>query len=353
MSNDRSPRRVTLLDVAAEAGVSRATASLVARGSSLVADDTRDRVETAMQNLGYVYDRRAASLRTGRSLSIGLVVSELVNPFIVELAVGIETGLESSGYMLLLANSEESAPRQSALLRMLLEHGSDGIILCPAQGTSPSMLSELAASKVPFVLTNRYVPGFTASYIGSDDRNGARTAAEHLFEHGCRQVVFFGGPTSSSARRDRERGVTLALEAAGRPPVATPSIACGVRRDEAFAAALRLLDDPERPDGIVCYNDVVAFAAMAAAETLGLVVGSDVHIVGFDDIADAAVQHPPLTTVGVGPRQLGLRVAELLLRRMADPQARPERILLTSPLTARRSCGCHPDSSPPAEGEGR
>src|SRR5439155_942765 len=167
-----SKERVTLLDVARDAGVSRATASLVLRGSELVADETRERVLASMRKLGYVYHRGAASLRTQRSNTVGLIVPDVTNPFFAEMTVGIEERLDQAQHVVLLGNTAETLNKQERLLAMMQEYRADGVLLCPATGTSAKTIAHLRQGRLPLVLFTRYVDGVEADYVGADYRRG-------------------------------------------------------------------------------------------------------------------------------------------------------------------------------------
>jgi LacI family transcriptional regulator len=176
--------RVTLLDVARHCGVSRATVSLVLNDSPLVAAKTRDRVRQAMTELGYVYNRAAASLRTQRSDAIGVVLTNITNPYFAEFATGVQDVLTSSATVPLLAVSGEDRELQHRLVKSLVERNVDGILLIPAHGSTPNDLPDLLGT--PLVLMARRVKGLDADYVGAQNHDGGYAAAEHLYTHGCR-----------------------------------------------------------------------------------------------------------------------------------------------------------------------
>src|SRR6266511_1228625 len=144
-----SSERVTLVEVERDAGVSRATASLVLRGSDLVADETRARVLASMHKLGYVYHRGAASLRTQHSQTIGLIVPDVTNPFFAEMTVGIEARLDQAQHIVLLGNTAETLSKQERLLAMMQEYRADGVLLAPATGTSGATIVRLRQWRLP------------------------------------------------------------------------------------------------------------------------------------------------------------------------------------------------------------
>lgn len=331
--------RVTIVDVARSAGVSKSTVSLVLADSPLVAKTTRERVERAMQALGYVYHRGAASLRAASSDLVGMVFSDLTNPFFAEMAVGVEDALYKLGFTPILANTNEDLDRQTQVLRSLREHDVAGIIICPARGADAWSFAQQWPKAIPAVITTRRMVGSPLPYVGPDNRKGARQAVEHLLRLGHRRIGFLGGHSGTATHQDRVAGWRDALNAAGRAADESLVFEASPTRDGGREAIERALTLPAPPRAVLCYNDIVAMGATHALAERGLVVGRDMAVVGFDDIAEAAHNAPPLTTVSADTRQMGLRCAESLLGliRGEDPDslsfACPTRVVV------RESCG--------------
>jgi DNA-binding LacI/PurR family transcriptional regulator len=350
--------RAALMDVARHCGVSRATVSLVLNESPLVATKTRERVRQAMIELGYVYNRAAASLRTQHSDAIGVVLTNITNPYFAEFAAGLQDTLTSSGTVPLLAVSSEDRALQHRLVKSLVERNVDGIVLIPAHGTTPGDLPDLVGT--PLVLLARRLSGLDVDYVGAQNRDGGYAAAEHLYSHGCRQIAFVGGFTDSSARQERAGGVAEFLNDRGLTLNAGHSVVCEPARPQAREAALRLLtkepvvygaevdgSDIDGPniggpniDGIVCFSDVVAFGVLDAIADSGRNIGSDVRVIGFDDVHDAGLNRPSLSSVAVPARETGRRAGQLVLDRAAgstEPTVREE---FPTKLEPRETCGC-------------
>ena len=330
--------RVTLMDVARHCGVSRATVSLVLNDSPLVAAKTRDRVRQAMTELGYVYNRAAAALRTQHSDAIGVVLTNITNPYFAEFATGVQDILTSSGTVPLLAVSGEDRDLQHRLVTSLVERNVDGIVLIPAHGTTPNDLPELLGT--PLVLMARRLNGMDVDYVGAQNRDGGYAAAEHLYSHGCRRIAFIGGFTDSSARDERASGVAEFLSDHGLTLSSELSVVCEPARPQAREVTLRLLTKNPQVDGIVCFSDVVAFGVLDAIADRGRTVGSDVRVIGFDDVHDAGLNRPSLSSVSVPARETGRRAAQLVLERAAgstEPTVREE---FPTKLEPRETCGC-------------
>ena len=335
--------RVTLMDVARHCGVSRATVSLVLNDSPLVAAKTRDRVRQAMTELGYVYNRAAASLRTQHSDAIGVVLTNITNPYFAEFATGLQDVLTSSETVPLLAVSNEDRDLQYRLIKSLVERNVDGIVLVPAHGTAPDDLPNLLGT--PLVLLARHLQGMDVDYVGAQNRDGGYAAAEHLYSHGCRRIAFVGGFTDSSAREERASGVAAFLNDHGLTLGADHSVVCEPARPQAREAAMGLLTknhglDGPNVDGIVCFSDVVAFGVLDAIADTGRSIGSEVRVIGFDDVHDAGLNRPSLSSVAVPARETGRRAAQLVLERAAGSAEATVREEFPTKLEPRETCGC-------------
>jgi DNA-binding LacI/PurR family transcriptional regulator len=330
--------RTTLLDVARHCGVSRATVSLVLNDSPLVAAATRNRVHSAMSELGYVYNRAAASLRTQRSDAIGVVLTQITNPYFAEFATGLQDVLTDSGTVPLLGVSNEDRELQHRLMRSLVERNVDSIVVIPAHGTTAADLPDLLGT--PLVLMARRVPGADVDYVGAQNGAGGYAATEHLYDHGCRRITFVGGFADASAREERAGGVNGFLAEHDLAVDPYGSVMCEPLRPQARAAAMRLLSDHPEVDGIVCFNDVVAFGVLDAIADLGREVGSDIRVIGFDDVHDAGLNRPSLSSVAVPARETGRRAAQLVLQRAAGSTQPTVREELPTKLQPRETCGC-------------
>ena len=187
-------RATTIVDIARAAGVSKSTVSLVLKDSPLVKAETRERSTRAIDQLGYVYNRSAANLRTARSSFVGMVISDLMNPFFTELAVGIEDALYKLGFIPILANTNEDRDRQAEVLRSLREHGVAGIIMSPARGTDAWSLSELSSRSIPVVLTMRRIAGSPlALYRPGQSRRLAAGPSSISSASAIGSIAFLGG----------------------------------------------------------------------------------------------------------------------------------------------------------------
>ncbi len=332
---DRKKSRVTLLDVARRAGVSRATASLVIRKSPLVGADTRLRVEEAMRELGYVYNMGAARLRAERSHTVGVIVPNLTNPFFAELLSGIEAVVDAAGMVVLLANSGDHPERQDMLMRRMREHGVDGVILCPAADTKPELLERALDWQLPVVQVLRHISA-EIDYAGADYAGGMQQAVDYLALLGHRRIAFAVHGPVHSAYRERTDGFRAAMQERQLDPgiiVRVPDATASIP-----SAAPLLFDAGPRPTAVICFNDVVALGLSAGLHDMGLRIGEDFSLVGFDDVTDAETMRPRLSSVATAPVTIGENSARLLLDRLAEPAGPARRMVTETHLHIRQSC---------------
>lgn len=340
-------KRITIRDIAHRAGVATGTVSMVLRDSPRVADATRARVKGIMRELGYIYDRGAGQLRSKRSNIIGVSICDLVNPYFAETTAGIEEAVESSGRVLVLGNCAESVPRQLRFLETLRQYNVEGLLLTPAIGMPKERLAELLEWRIPMVQVTRYVPGVAADFVGNDNRLGAELATGHLLALGHRRLGYVGLTESTTTGHDRFAGFKTTLEGAGLPLSEDWVAECLATREGGFQAISRMFARGRPPSAVVCFNDLVAFGAMLALRRLGLEPGRDCSVVGADDVAEAALWQPPLTTLAIDVKRIGREAARLLAERIKDPDRPIERIVVEPRLVVRSSCGAVSDGVRP------
>ncbi|WP_075289512.1 LacI family DNA-binding transcriptional regulator [Pararhizobium arenae] len=337
--------RVTVIDIARAAGVSKSTVSLVLQASPLVNEATRAKVNAVIRELGYVYNRGAANLRQSNAKSkiIGVVVNDLTNSFFAELAVGIDMVVQSAGYVQFLANTGESLDRQREVIASMREHGISGLILSPARGTEASDLKSLVAAGVPVVNVVRQVPGAKVSSMISDNHAGAHEAVTHLTGLGHRRIAFLGGFPDTAVFNERFQGYRAALVDAGLEASGELVIGSAPSRAGGVAAVERALSLAVQPTAALCFNDAVAFGACDGLRAKRMEPGVDFAVVGFDDVIEAKTAVPALTTVSVDPQGMGRRTAQLLLKQINAGKADAEAIVGSVRLVIRQSCGSAAD----------
>jgi len=325
----------TLLDVARVAGVSRATVSLVCRHSALVAEKTRLKVERAMIEVGYVYNRSAANLRSSLTNTVGLIIPDIANPIYSDLLRGVEDVLNPLGKAVFIADTHESPERQTHFLQRMLEMRVDGLIISVVGGTRGEALTPYVRIGIPVVQVLRLIKDAPFDYAGINNRLGGRRAAEHLLDLGHERIGFIGSATSPSVNQMRRRGFFDAIKSRQLPVEAMPVTECRHSFAAAAVATKNLFAMRETPTGLVCYNDPIAFGATLGLYELGLVPGQDVSLIGFDDVEAAANWRPPLSTMSIQARQIGTHAGTLLARRMKDIDLPVCRMVSEAILVAR------------------
>src|SRR4051794_32488168 len=294
----RSERaRITLQMIAEKLDVSTATVSLALRDSPVVADTTKQRVQALARDLGYIYNRSAASLRTARTNMIAVGFHDITNPYFAELLSAIEEAATAAGQSILLGTYGESLSRQERVLRMLKEYRPDGMILCAAGGTSADDVEHLVAARIPVVQLSREVAGVELDFVGADDRRGTEAAVDHLVALGHRRIAMICGTDGISTGRSRRAGYRSSLARHGFT-VDPGLIHDGYGTREAGLTGIRaVLAQPDPPTAAICFNDLSAFGAMLGLRHLGREAGKDFSIVGCDDVQEAAQWYPALTTI--------------------------------------------------------
>ncbi len=329
-------RRMTLKTIADRLEVSTATVSLALRDSPLVASETRERIKETAREIGYIYNRSAASLRTQRTNIVGVAFFDIVNPYFAEMLSRIEDELANQKHTTLLSQHGESVERQSDFVETLMQYGADGLILCPAEGTTPEEIAWIR-DRLPVVLICRSVEGVVVDRVGSDDELGMRRATEFLVNQGYRRIAMIGGSAGVSTGSGRIRGYRSVLEEAGigfDPALQLPGPYTRNFGDEVIE---RLLAMDEPPTAAVCGNDLIAFGVMMGLRRHGLEAGQDFGLIGYDDVDEAAHWTPMLSTVFNNQTGIGSRAAQLLLERIENPDRDPVEIVLEPELRIRES----------------
>ena len=335
--------RVTIADIAREAGVSKATVSRILNDrADGVGAETRLRVRQIMERLDYTPSGAARDLATGKSRCIGLVLPDIGDPFSPLMIRGIEATLRGLGYGLFLCDSENDLEREKEQLRMLAQRRVEGVILNPALSGDAGQVELLERRSVPYVLLDRaiegrpYLPG-----VFADNRAGARMGVEYLLTGGTRRLAFLNGPADMSVSQLREAGVADAFRAAGLD-VTSFARGCG---DYSVESGERYIDEAlrgtagsaaSRPgtqlpfDTVFAANDRMAIGVVRALRKHGIDVPGTVEVMGFDDIELASLVEPPLTTVAQPAFDMGLQVARMLLQIIAGKRP-PRKVMLLDP----------------------
>ncbi|MEO6827387.1 MAG: LacI family DNA-binding transcriptional regulator [Microbacteriaceae bacterium] len=335
---------ITIRDVAEAAGVSVATVSRVANGSTNaypVRPQTRARVLEAIATLGYRPNDNARGLLLKRSGLIGIVVPDISNPYYPEVSRGIEDVAHANGYKLMFCSTDRLPERASAYIEALLLKRVDGLVIVGGGDEIQLSAATVATYDTKVVFIGR--PSASFSTVRIDNVGAARDATEHLLALGHRRVGFISAGTSSNTVIERRRGYLEALKARGLEIDEDLIVDGDFTEAVGYAAARQLLLLENPPTAIFAANDRMALGAMAAVADLGLSVPNDVALVGFDDVPMSGYLRPALTTVSLAAQELGERAMEILLK---DIEGRPgrRRVRVATKLVVRDSCGASAQS---------
>ncbi|HET8845884.1 MAG TPA: LacI family DNA-binding transcriptional regulator [Ktedonobacteraceae bacterium] len=340
--NVRSHRKafaqdVTIFDVAHEAGVSYSTVSRVINNQSFVHPETRSRVLQAMAQLGYVGNVPARRLATGSARVIGVLVHHLRTSYMDEIIRGIDNALEAHNYNLMLYTTHRRKTKESVHVTKLTRNITDGLILILPRNEK-TYLEMLHQRGFPHVLVDYQGYDQLVPSVVATNRQGAYDATNYLLQTGHRRIGFITGTMEFVCARERLAGYQAALQ--DYQIAFDPDLVCegNFLQPQGYACARHLLSLPEHPTALFVSNDMMAFGAMEAARVCGLHLPTDLSIIGFDDIPQAAHVHPALSTVRQPLEEMGHCAVELLFTYMANPLAEVQRIELPTELILRESC---------------
>jgi LacI family transcriptional regulator len=334
--NGRTP---SVKDVAAAAGVSLGTVSNVMNRPEVVSSRTRERVERAMADLGFVRNESARQLRAGTSRTLAYVMLDGSNPFFHDVAQGIENAAEEADLSLFICNSNSRADREEIHLDRLLQQRVQGILITPVNPEARH-LGDLSRRGVPLVIVDRVRETDRCCSVAVDDVLGGRIGVEHLVDQGHDRVAFIGGPESLGQVRERLQGARQVWEELGKAPddlVYLPTEAMTVSEGRSAGERLAGLPARRRPTAAFCANDLLALGLLQQSIGAGRRIPDDLAIVGFDDIEFAAAAAVPLTSVRQPRQELGRAAAQLVLDEATNPDHRHQQLSFTPELVARAS----------------
>ena len=333
-------RAATIDDIAQKTGVSKSTVSRALSGSTRISAATRRRIVSAAGKLNYEPNYLARSLSRSRTLTIGVILEDIMNPFFTEVAKGIETALGAGGYSMLLASSGYVPEAELELTRTLLRNKVDGMLITPVAMDSASVRL-LLERKVPFFVMNEKSAGEEINWIDSDNLAGGYLAAEHLLKLGHRRFLILRN-MGLHGTRDRFEGIRKALDDR-KIPLADQVILDGAtsRLDGRFLVDRYMTEKGRRnmPSAVVATNDLVAIGVLESLFAHGIRVTEDVSIIGYDDIYIAGLLRVPLSTVHQAKYRMG-QIAATGLLQMLDGRQKPsgQQFLIKPKLIIRESC---------------
>jgi LacI family transcriptional regulator len=315
-SSSRSKSAITIADVARVAGVSTQTVSRVINGRDDVLQETRDHVQRVIDQLGYRPNRAARNLASARNPIIGLIISDITNPYYPEIVRGVESHALEHDYNVLLYNTDSKPERERQALTLLEEHRADGVIICAPRMEEAALIALLRQQRTAIVV-NRTLPlDGVAGIVRVDDRHGAVLATTHLLDNGYHRLGYIDTIRNPYSGPERLAGFRSVHQERGIPLSERQVIRCPARVEVALGTATEMLRANPDLQGIVCFNDLVATGALRACHDFGVSVPDQVAVVGFDGIPISALLRPSLTTVVVDRYALGETAAKMLMARL-------------------------------------
>lgn len=331
--------KTTIKDVARKAGVSPATASRVAGNYGYVSKAIRQKVQAAIQELGYLPNTVARSMVTKSTHTLGLVVTDITNPFFAHLMRSIEDATWEAGYTLFLANTDENVKREEAIIQTILEKQVDGVILVPATSQATPHLEHFIQQGIPLVLLDRNVKGLAADSVMVDNEQGAYQAVSHLIRLGHRKIGMVIDNLGISTNTERLAGYRKAFQDASIPVGEELIQSCQFTEQSAFNLATKLFNQHQRPTALFAANNFMTQGILHAAREANLRIPEDIALVGFDDMEWTAFSPLQITAVAQPVQELGNVAAKRLLMRLQGDQTSPMEIRLKTHFVIRKSCG--------------
>ena len=326
----------TIRDVAKKAGVSVATVSHVINGTRKVAPETEARVRRAMEELGYQPNAIAQSLRKRTTYAVGILVSDITNPFFATLVRGAEDAALEAGYSVIVCNSDEDPQKEDMYIRALWRRRIDGMLIAPTRdGTSPA-IQELVQRKLPFVFVDRRAKGIEADAVLSDNIGGAYLVTKHLIERGHKRIGIVLGIPGATTTEERLLGYRQALEETGLPFTEDLVVWGGYRMEGGRKACAKLLSLSDPPTAIFSTNNLMTVGVLQELSHRSIKIPEEVAVVGFDDLEWAEIVYPPLTVVAQRPYEIGYQAFKILLRRLNRSEGMQE-VRVSVELKIRRS----------------
>ncbi len=342
-----SSQKTTIVDVAAKAGVSFGTVSRVINNDVHVRPATRERVLQAMEQLGFVANRQARSLAGGKTGAVGLLVPDLGTGYIGEIIRGIDAELTLQELDLILYTTHRTASKEANYVANLAQGMVDGLLLVLPRNPA-DYVGTLTQRNFPFVLIDHQGTGKECPAVGATNWQGAFDATEHLLKLGHRRIGFITGSMDLGCAQDRLAGYRAALRTHHVPFTDELIYEGTFFQPDGFTGALALLDVPDPPTAIFASNDVMAMGAMDAIRQRSLRVPDDIAVLGFDDIPQAELVRPALTTIQQPLEKMGRVATQMLLDLLEAPESKIQRIELPTKLIIRDSCcpqqGSHADA---------
>lgn len=339
MGTIRVDEMPTIHDVAKYAGVGSITVSRVINNSGYISPETRERVRKAIVELGYVPNTLARSLRSRRTNTVGLIITDITNPFFTTLARGVEDAANEAGYTVIFCNTDEDAAKEEKYLNVLLQKQVDGLLLVPTH-RSLDTIRQVVKRGTPVVVLDRRIPEVDVDTVRCDSIDGAYQLTKYLISLGHRQIAVMSGAVGVSTADDRVAGYRKALDEYGITILDQYILRGEFTPDSGYSMTKQAINLPPRPTALIAANNFITIGAMKALQEVGIEVPEDMALVGFDDLPPAIVTFPFFTVVFQPAYDMGTRAMELLLKRLNEKEMEvKQELILPTQLILRHSSG--------------
>ncbi|HCD1276348.1 TPA: Mal regulon transcriptional regulator MalI [Citrobacter amalonaticus] len=337
-------KKITIHDVALAAGVSVSTVSLVLSGKGRISTATGERVNAAIEQLGFVRNRQASVLRGGQSGVIGLIVRDLSAPFYAELTAGLTEALEAQGRMAFLLHGGQDGEQLAQRFAMLLNQGVDGVVIAGAAGSSDDLRLMAEEKGIPVVFASRASYLDDVDTVRPDNMQAAQLLTEHLIRHGHQRIAWLGGQSSSLTRAERVGGYCATLLKYGLPFHSDWVMECASSQKQAAEAIGALLRRNPTISAVVCYNETIAMGAWFGLMRAGWQSGEvgvdryfeqQVSLGAFADVAENALDDLPIVWATMPAREMGYSLAERILQRIAREESHTRSQTLSARLVVQ------------------
>jgi LacI family transcriptional regulator len=324
-------------DIAKKAQVSVNTVSRALNDKPDISEPTKEKIQEIAKQLNYKRNILARNLRTTKTKTIGVVISDNSNPFFAKVLKGIQDATNGHGYQIILCNTEEKYEKEEEAIQLLIELRVAGLLITPTQTRIDNLL-ELKQLGVPFVLLARKMENIMTNYVVCDDVEGAYIATSYIIQQGHRKIAFLGGLSFLSDAKGRLKGYKQALSE--KQLEFNPSLVrVGYFNPETgYEAMKQILMEQERPTAVFCFSDYVAMGAIKAIQEKQLEIPYDIAVVGYDDIEFATYLKIPLTTIKNPQYSMGVEATGLLLSIIEGKITQPQQVILKPELKIRESC---------------
>jgi LacI family transcriptional regulator, fructose operon transcriptional repressor len=329
---------VNIKDVAEAAGVSTATVSRVLADKPHVRTEVRDHVLEVIEELKFRPNRVARSLRAQKTNIIGLIVSDIQNPFFTLISRAVEDAAYGQGLSIFLCNADEDPEKEALYVKLMREERVSGVILSPTQKTSNNF-TEIANFHLPIVVIDRCVQDVELDTVLIDNVKSAHKIISHLIGHGYKRIgAIFG--SGSTTGEERYEGYLKALGDHGRTPSKELCFFVNAREEEGYRAAKELLKLSSPPDAVFAGNGLLSAGALRALRESALKIPQEIAFASFDETPWSTLVDPPITVIEQPTYDIGRTAVELLVKRIQDPTCSTRKITLNGKLIIRKSCGC-------------